>query len=112
MIERIRTAGARGCWAVALFLSICGNNLAQKFNAADLAEISIEDLMNVQVTSVSKREQTLSSAGAAAYVITQEDIRHSGMTNIPDWKGDMAILGEASAALGNATITISNQEDT
>jgi iron complex outermembrane receptor protein len=40
--------------------------------------------MNVQVTSVSKREQKISTAGAAIYVITQEDIRRSGATNIPD----------------------------
>lgn len=40
--------------------------------------------MNVQVTSVSKKEQKLSGAGAAIFVITQEDIRRSGATNIPD----------------------------
>jgi len=38
----------------------------------------------MQVTSVSKKEQSLSKAGAAVYVITQEDIRRSGMMNIPD----------------------------
>lgn len=40
--------------------------------------------MNIQVTSVSKKEQRLSQTGAAVYVITQEDIRRSGATNIPD----------------------------
>ncbi len=50
----------------------------------DLAEKSIEDLMNMEVTSVSKKEQKLSSVAAAIFVITQEDIRHSGATNIPD----------------------------
>jgi len=40
--------------------------------------------MNIQVTSVSKKEQTLSKSGAAIYVITSEDIRRSGATNIPD----------------------------
>jgi iron complex outermembrane receptor protein len=50
----------------------------------DLTQYSLEDLMNVQVTSVSKLEQTLSKAGAAVYVISQEDIRRSGATNIPD----------------------------
>jgi iron complex outermembrane receptor protein len=46
--------------------------------------MSLEDLLNVQVTSVSKKEQTLSKAAAAVFVITQEDIRRSGATNIPD----------------------------
>ena len=40
--------------------------------------------MNIPVTSVSKKEQKLSQAGAAIFVITQEDIRRSGATNIPD----------------------------
>jgi iron complex outermembrane receptor protein len=50
----------------------------------DLTQASLEDLMNVQVTSVSKKEQKLSRIGAAVFVITQEDIRRSGSTNIPD----------------------------
>ncbi len=40
--------------------------------------------MNVEVTSVSKKEQKLSKVAAAIFVITQEDIRRSGATNIPD----------------------------
>src|SRR5258708_1287499 len=50
----------------------------------DLAEKSIEALMKVEVTSVSKKEQKLSSVAAAIFVISQEDIRRSGATNIPD----------------------------
>jgi len=50
----------------------------------DLTEISLEDLMNIQVTSVSKKEQKLAKTGAAVYVISQEDIHRSGATNIPD----------------------------
>ena len=50
----------------------------------DLSQVSIEDLMNIQVTSVSKKEQKMSQAAAAIFVITQEDIRRSGATNIPD----------------------------
>jgi len=50
----------------------------------DLAGASLEDLMNVEVTSVARREQKLSRAAAAIYVITQDDIRRSGATNLPD----------------------------
>ena len=50
----------------------------------DLGNKSIEDLMNIEVTSVSKKEQKLSHTAAAIFVITQEDIRRSGATNIPD----------------------------
>ena len=56
----------------------------QSSSPPDLTQASLEDLMNIQVTSVSKKEQKLSKAGAAVYVITQEDIRRSGATNIPD----------------------------
>lgn len=49
-----------------------------------LAQASLEDLLNIQVTSVSKKEQKLSRTAAAVFVITQEDIRRSGATNIPD----------------------------
>jgi iron complex outermembrane receptor protein len=46
--------------------------------------MSLEDLMNVEVTSASKKEQKLSRVAAAIFVITQEDIRRSGATNIED----------------------------
>jgi iron complex outermembrane recepter protein len=50
----------------------------------DLTSESIEDLMNIQVTSVSKTEQTLSRAASAVFVITSDTIRRSGAINIPD----------------------------
>ena len=50
----------------------------------DLENFTLEQLVNVQVTSVSKKETDLFAAPAAIYVITQEDIRRSGMTSIPE----------------------------
>jgi iron complex outermembrane recepter protein len=50
----------------------------------DLSQVPLEDLMNVHVTSVSKKEQNLSEAAAAIFVITQEDIHRSGASNVPD----------------------------
>ena len=52
--------------------------------APDLARASIEDLLNIEITSASRKEQRLSDAPAAVYVITQDDIRRSGMTTVPD----------------------------
>jgi iron complex outermembrane recepter protein len=52
--------------------------------ATNLANASIEDLMNIQVTSVSKKEESLSKVGAAVFVLDSEDIRRSGANNIPD----------------------------
>ena len=50
----------------------------------DLTQISIQELMSIEVSSVAKKEQTLSSAAAAVYVLTQEEIRRSGATSIPE----------------------------
>jgi iron complex outermembrane recepter protein len=50
----------------------------------DLTQVSIENLMNMEVTSVSKKEQKLSEVAAAIFVITQEDIKRSGAMKIPD----------------------------
>jgi iron complex outermembrane receptor protein len=58
--------------------------LAQSSDPPDLTQASLEDLLKIQVTTVSKKEQSLSNAGAAVFVITQEDIRRSGATNVPD----------------------------
>src|ERR1700733_9000001 len=44
-----------------------------------LADASLEDLMNIEVTSVSKKAQRLSSTAASVFVITSEDIRRSGL---------------------------------
>jgi len=51
---------------------------------ADLTQMSIEDLMNIQVTSVSKKTEKLFDSSAAVYVISSEDIRRSGATSIPE----------------------------
>lgn len=63
--------------------SIAVTALAQK-PGTDLTTASLEDLMDLKVTSVSKKEETLFQTAAAIYVITQEDIRRSGMTSIPE----------------------------
>src|SRR5262249_4815333 len=50
----------------------------------DITSMSVEDLMNLEVTSVSKRSQKVADAAAAIFVLTQEDIRRSGARNIPE----------------------------
>lgn len=50
----------------------------------DLTNLSIEELMNIEITSVSKKPERLGDATAAVFVITQEDIRRSGVTSIPE----------------------------
>lgn len=53
-------------------------------SAVDLLQLSLEDLGNIRVTSVSRKSESLSSAAAAIHVITQEDIRRSGVSTLAD----------------------------
>ncbi len=49
-----------------------------------LTELDLEDLVNLEVTSVSKRVQPLSDTPAAVYVISSMEIKRSGATSVPD----------------------------
>ena len=49
-----------------------------------LADLSLEELMDIEITSVSKKEERLFDTAAAVYVLTNEDIRRSGATSIPE----------------------------
>jgi len=64
-------------------LALCGLP-AGSAQSADLTKKSLEDLMNIDVTSVSKKAQKTSETAAAVFVISAEEIRRSGAQNIPD----------------------------
>ncbi len=49
---------------------------------AEFADLSIEELANIDVTSVSRRPERLQDAPASVFVITAEDIRRSGARNL------------------------------
>jgi iron complex outermembrane recepter protein len=49
-----------------------------------LADASMEDLLAITVATVNKRDETVFRTAAAAHVITAEEIRRSGATNIPE----------------------------
>src|SRR5437762_216262 len=63
------------------------DTLAQRQDSVspdDLKTLSVEELMNVVVTSVSGRAEPLSQVASAIQVITQDDIRRSGATSLPE----------------------------
>ncbi len=81
----------RGLWlrfptrALCAFLALAA--LAWSENSAvasALADLSIEQLMDEPVTSVSKKEIHLEESAAAISVVTQEDIRRLGISSIPE----------------------------
>jgi iron complex outermembrane receptor protein len=51
---------------------------------AELADLSLEQLAQVTVTSATRREQSVLEAAASIFVITAEDIRRSGATSLPE----------------------------
>ncbi|MEJ7687073.1 MAG: TonB-dependent receptor [Variovorax sp.] len=50
---------------------------------SDLADLSLEQLSNIEVTSVSGRAEPLQDAAASIFVITGDDIRRSAATTLP-----------------------------
>jgi iron complex outermembrane receptor protein len=76
-------------------IALCIFVFAPRSNAASIREgdavsmsslktLSIEDLMSLEITSVSKTGEPLSDAAAAVYVITREEILNSGARSLPD----------------------------
>lgn len=51
---------------------------------ANYFDLTIEQLLDTQITSASKKTETVAQAPAAIYVVSSEDILRSGVTNIPD----------------------------
>jgi iron complex outermembrane receptor protein len=50
----------------------------------ELVDLSLEELANLEITSVSKKSESLSNAAASIFVITNEDIRRSGVATLPE----------------------------
>jgi iron complex outermembrane receptor protein len=80
----LQLVSRRAGWMIVTVLLVAFRAASQQGMPADLTEMSLEDLLNIEVTSVARREQKLSQSASAVYVITQEDIRRSGVTTIPD----------------------------
>src|SRR2546426_4869145 len=78
-----RSDAARVCIAIIAALTALAAN-AQTGKPSDLADLSLEELANLEVTSVSRRAERLSDAPASVFVITGDDIRRSGATSLPE----------------------------
>lgn len=50
----------------------------------EISRLSLEELLQVQITTLTKKSQRLADVAAAAHVITREDIRRSGATSLPE----------------------------
>jgi iron complex outermembrane receptor protein len=70
--------------AAALLACACAPAAAATQTAANLVDLSLEQLSSITVSTVSGREEPLSRAPGSVYVITGEDIRRSGASTLPE----------------------------
>jgi len=103
--------GSVGFWiSVFAFLLFLFSNpqFAMSYNQADerLFSMSLEELMNLEVTSAFKKPQSIKDTPAAVFVITQEDIRRSGATTIPEVLRMVPGVNVAKIDNGNWAISI------
>jgi outer membrane receptor for ferrienterochelin and colicin len=57
--------------------------------ASKLSKLSLEELMNVEITTVSRKQEKVREAPATVYVITQDEIRKRGYVHLKDVLRDL-----------------------
>jgi len=67
-----------------LLATIPPGAFAQDDGVATYKKLSLDELMDLEVTSVSRRPEKLSETASAIQVVTGDDIRRSGATSIPE----------------------------
>ena len=77
------TPGLAGMLLVLLMTILPGPAAAGEI-PDDLTEMGLEELMNIEVTSVSKKPEKQTDAAAAIFVITNTDLQRWGVTSIPE----------------------------
>lgn len=73
-----------GWMLAALVPAVWGQESGSSVLASDLKELSIEELMEIDVTSVSRRSEPFSGVPAALTVLTADEIRRSGANSLPE----------------------------
>lgn len=88
---------------VLLFLFTVNLHAQEEPSSENLKELSLEELMNLQVTSVSKIPEKLNETASAIQVVTSQDIHRFGATSIPEalyLAGNLQVAQKASHAWG------------
>ena len=91
--------------AATLIAAVCAGDQTAAITGKNLGDLSLEELMNETVTSVSKKEQKLTDAAAAIAVLTNDDLRRSGATTLPD--ALRLVPGMAVASVNSSQTAIS-----
>jgi iron complex outermembrane receptor protein len=69
---------------LAMLTPLAAADPATSRGAADLGQLSLEELMHVEVSTVSRKTEDWWTAAGAIDVVTAEDIRRSGAMSLPD----------------------------
>ncbi|WP_426028835.1 TonB-dependent receptor plug domain-containing protein [Brevundimonas sp. TWP2-3-4b2] len=85
-----------------LWIVLCSPATAQ---SEPIVDLSLEEILQANVTSVAKRPQRVEETAAAVFVISREDIRRSGVTTLPELFRMVPGMEVASLASGNAAVT-------
>lgn len=67
--------------SITLYCLMSPNSYAQELDES-MFDMSLEDLMNIEITSVSKKAERLQDVSSSIYVVTSKDIEHSGATTL------------------------------
>ncbi len=79
-----KRGGVRAILSLLLVATMLSPAGAAELPSIDLTSFTLEELLHLEITSVARKPQKLSDAAAAVFVITQEDLRRSGVTSIPE----------------------------
>jgi iron complex outermembrane receptor protein len=72
------------CMTALSFALLCGASLGTEIKGKDFIDLSLEELANFRVTSVSKKEERLADVAASIYIITGDAIRRAGAYSLPE----------------------------
>lgn len=77
-----RRAVSRAAWCLALLVR--GVPAFAQQTPPDLSTATLEDLMNIKISSADRKPESVMDTSSAVYVITADDIRRSGLSSVPE----------------------------
>jgi iron complex outermembrane receptor protein len=84
MMGNLARRKPNGQWKTGLSILVACLPLAGHAADDPLFDLNLTEVLSLEITSVSKKPQTVSRAAAAVFVITADDIRRSGATAVPE----------------------------
>ncbi len=95
----------RRVFILALLLICSSPNVFAQLQADDLRKLTIEELLEIDVASVSRRQASLARTAAAVTVLRGEDLRRLGVTSIPEALRTVPGLQVARASAGGWAVS-------